>query len=386
MHNPRILIFFLLPGLLISCAPPKNGDTTLNTYGLQLVDSVRINYLGSLMLKDYDPESDHYLAFNEQEGEVFLIDRTGEIVRQFTLQKDGPDAINGFGLNPSFCGGNICIFADKIFTLDREGKVLNRTSIPYPHYWLVIGGHNAAFSLAEKLIYSKPESAEEGWDPQSAYRKMLEGGPMMEVLDTISGEYYPTMYFPETNAFEQELFYGYPTPLIINQGSHWFLSVSNAMEFHVYTEKEQRLVFQRTVRIPARNTYPDQPVPLEQMDTFFEKNGMIYRSPKIHRFLSLKNHFIAFYSKGVSPETKASYNISIPEERMKLMDQFPLEFAVFDSDFENRSVDISVPKSMVFFSALVDKEDYIVALKDQEYAGVEEDFHTLYKFKLVSRE
>jgi len=41
---------------------------------------------------------------------------------------------------------------------------------------------------------------------------------------------------------------------------------------------------------------------------------------------------------------------------------------------------------MVFFSALVDKEDYIVALKDQEYAGVEEDFHTLYKFKLVSRE
>ena len=38
------------------------------------------------------------------------------------------------------------------------------------------------------------------------------------------------------------------------------------------------------------------------------------------------------------------------------------------------------------FSALVDKEEHVVALKDQEYTDVEEDFHTLYKFKLVSRE
>jgi hypothetical protein len=90
------------------------------------------------------------------------------------------------------------------------------------------------------------------------------------------------------------------------------------------------------------------------------------------------------YSKGGSPETKASYDASIPEERMKLMDQYPMEFAVFDSEFENRAVDLPVPKSIVYYSAVVGSEVNIVALKDQEHAGVEEDFHTLYKFKLVS--
>lgn len=386
MHYSKVTLLSLLIGALFSCSPNKNKHAEGPTYELQLEDSIRISYFGSLMLKDYDPETDEYVAFNDQKNEVLILDGTGKIVQSFTLQSDGPDAITGFSLNPTFSAGNICIFADKIYTLNREGTVLNRTKIPYSYYWIVIGGRIAAFSLADKLIYYKPESAEEGRDEQLSYKSMLMGGPMMEVLDTISGEYYPTMYFPETDAFDPELFYGYPSPLITNRGSHWFLSVSNVLEFHVYTENKQQLAFERTIRIPAQNAYLDQPVPLEQMNTFFEKNGLIYRMPQIHRFLPMKDQLITFYSKGVSPEIKASYDVSNPEERMKLMDQYPMEFAVFDSDFENLAADLPVPKSLVYYSALVDREGYIVALKDQEHVGEEEDFHTLYKYRLLSPE
>jgi hypothetical protein len=156
------------------------------------------------------------------------------------------------------------------------------------------------------------------------------------------------------------------------------------LEFHVYAEKDPQLVFQRTVKIPVQNAYLDQPVPLEQMDTFFEKNGLVYRIPQIHRFLQLEDHFLVFYSKGVSPETKADYNVSDPAQRRELVYSFPMEFAVFDSDFENQAVDLPIPKSMGPYDALMEKEGLIVALKDQEYSGVEEDFHTFYKFKLVS--
>lgn len=386
MHYSKVTLLSLLIGALFSCSPNKNKHAEGPTYELQLEDSIRISYFGSLMLKDYDPETDEYVAFNDQKNEVLILDGTGNIVQSFTLQSDGPDAITGFSLNPTFSAGNICIFADKIYTLNREGTVLNRTKIPYSYYWIVIGGHNAAFSLADKLIYYKPEPAEEGRDEKLSYKSMLMGGPMMEVFDTISGEYYPTMYFPETDAFDPELFYGYPSPLIQNRDSHWFLSISNAMEFHVYVEREGKLDFQQTIKIPAKETYLDLPVPLEQMDDFFEQNGRIYRIPQIHQFLPLEEYFIAFYSKGVSPEIKASYDVSIPEERMTLMDQYPMEFAVFDSDFKNLAVDLPVPKSLVYYSALVDREGYIVALKDQEHVGEEEDFHTLYKYRLLSPE
>jgi len=95
---------------------------------------------------------------------------------------------------------------------------------------------------------------------------------MMEVLDTLNGD-YTSMRFPETDAFEQELFYGNPTLRITNQGTEWFLAVNNDLEFHVSSEKEQQLAFQWTFRVSAQYAYPDQPVPLEQMDNFFEKTG-----------------------------------------------------------------------------------------------------------------
>jgi hypothetical protein len=356
------------------------------TYDLQLMDSIRLSYFGSLTLKDYDSETDHYLAFNEQKREVLIFDGEGTIINIFSLQNDGPDAITGYSLNPTFAAGNLLIFADRIFTLDLEGKVLNRTEIPYPYYWIVGGGNIASFSLAEKLLYYKPESAEEGQDLQAAYQGMLKGGPLMEVLDTVSGAYYSTMHFPETDAFGDELFYGYPTPLIQNYGSQWFLSVSNALEFHVYSEKNHRLEFQQTVKVPANNAYLDQPVPLEQMNSFFEENGLVYRIPQIHRFLALKDHFLTFYSKGVSPEKKATYDVSDPAQRLELVNSFPMEFAVFDSNYDNQAVDLPIPKSMDPFSALVNSKGQIVALKDQEYAGVEEDFHTLYQFRLITKE
>lgn len=382
MSNLRLVLITLLATCLLSCSRSQKETTHSPSYSLQLVDSVRIDYMGSLELKDYDRETNRYLAYNQQKKEVLIFDTSGAIQHTFILQDDGPEAISGYGLNPRFSAGNICIFGDKIYTLSREGKVLNRTEIPYPYFWIVGGAHIAASSLGDKLLYYKPEPAEEGQDRQAAYQRMLDGGPMMEVLDTISDEYYPTMHFPETDAFEEGLFYGYPTPLIQNSGSQWFLSVTNALEFHVYSEKEQQLLFEQTVKIPAKNAFTDQPVPLEQMDTFFEKNGMVYRIPQIHRFLPLKDHFIAFYSKGVSPETKAAYDVSDPAQRRELVYSFPMEFAVFVSEFGLRAVDLPIPKSIVPFTAQVDKEGQIVALKDQEQAGVEEDFHTVYKFKL----
>lgn len=383
MLHFRLPLLALLAAGLLSCSRSQKETTDSRSYSLKLVDSLRVDYMGSLELKDYDPETNQYLAYNQQKKEVLIFDASGAIQHTFILQDDGPEAISGYGLNPRFSAGNICIFGDKIYTLSRQGKVLNRTEIPYPYFWIVGGAHIAASSLGDKLLYYKPEAAEEGQDRQAAYRRMLDGGPMMEVLDTISGEYAPTMNFPETDAFEEGLFYGYPTPLIQNGGSQWFLSVTNALEFHVYTEKEQQLLFEQTVKIPAQNAFPDQPVPLDQMDTFFEKNGLVYRIPQIHRFLPLKDHLIAFYSKGVSPETKAAYDVSDPAQRRELVYSFPMEFAVFDSEFGLRSVDLPIPKSMVPFEAMVDKEGQIVALKDQEQAGVEEDFNTVYKFKLV---
>lgn len=386
MSSFRFPLIALLAACLLACSRSQNETAVVGTYALQLVDSVRVDYMGSMELKDYDPETGHYLAYNQQKKEVLIFDFSGTIVHSFTLKDDGPDAINGYGLNPTFAADNILILADKIFTLDLEGKVLNRTEIPYPYYWIVGGGHIAAFNLTDKLLYYKPESAEDGRDGQAAYQRMLDGGPMLEVLDTISGEYIPTMHFPETDAFEPGLFYGYPTPYIGNRDARWFLSVNNALEFHVYAEEEQQLYYQQTVRIPARDAYLDQPVPLEQMHDFFQKNGMVYQIPQISRFLPMEDLFIVFYSKGVSPEMKAAYDVSIPEERLELVHSFPMEFAVFDQDFNNLAVDLPIPKTMVPFTALVDKGEHIVGLKDQEYAGVEEDFHTLYKFKLVSSE
>lgn len=382
MSNLRPTLVALLATCLLSCSRSQKETTDPLSYSIQLVDSVRIDYMGSLELKDYDPETNRYLAYNQQKKEVLIFDASGAIQHTFVLQSDGPEAIIGYGLNPTFSAGNICIFGDKIYTLSREGKVLNRTEIPYPYFWIVGGAHIAASSLGDKLLYHKPESAEEGQDRQAAYQRMLDGGPMMEVLDTLSGDLYPTMHFPETGAFEEGLFYGYPTPLIQNGGSQWFLSVNNALEFHVYSEEEQQLLFEQTVKIPAKNAFPDQPVALEQMDTFFEKNGLVYRIPQIHRFLPLKDHFIAFYSKGVSPETKAAYDVSDPAQRRELVYSFPMEFAVFDSEFGIVAVDLPIPKSMVPFEALVDREERIVAFKDQEHAGVEEDFHTLYQYRL----
>lgn len=125
------MILFLLAGLVISCAPSKNEEVSSGTYELLLEDSIRISYFGSLTLKDYHPQTDRYLALNEQEREVLIFDGTGSIIHAFNLQNDGPDAITGYGLNPTFANGNLLIFADRIYT-GLRGKGFKPNGNPLP--------------------------------------------------------------------------------------------------------------------------------------------------------------------------------------------------------------------------------------------------------------
>ncbi|WP_157243411.1 hypothetical protein [Algoriphagus resistens] len=92
------------------------------------VDSIRVNYIGTLNLMDVNPEFEMVLLFNPQNMKFVSADFDGNILGQFSKERDAPD---GFGFYPMAAGKfnasrNIQIVsASGIFEYDVSGNLLN---------------------------------------------------------------------------------------------------------------------------------------------------------------------------------------------------------------------------------------------------------------------
>src|SRR5690606_18562214 len=152
-----------LPALAIilcyfSCAQ-KEDDVSENSddFRLEIVDSLQIDYLGSLWIQDYDSISKKYIGLTRVDQEILIIDQKGQVTSSFVIPKEGPNSIQGI-FTLSLRNSQVQIFDSNtgFNFLNLDGVIKSKIEIPYPYMFISPGLGRDFNSLGNEIAYLRP--------------------------------------------------------------------------------------------------------------------------------------------------------------------------------------------------------------------------------------
>lgn len=381
---------FLLPLAIALCyfSCGEKGTDSLNTsadFHLEIVDSMRIDYLGNLWVLDYDSSSRSYLAWGNRDKEVLILDSKGKVTSTFDFPSDGPDALQGW-INPiGLRDGNIefNVTNQGFFRYDFQGNRMWKHDLPFDYFYVNGLNGDAFYPLREEIAFLRPEHTEHARD--KSMKNLFEGiygEPILEVIDTVSNVSRVTMPFPPNSMYTDGNFYFWMYPTVIRSESEWLLYFRNELKFWVYREEDGEVNFQREVSLEVSDGVKAIGVPFEKEEEYSmaTENNFPGTIQEVYRS---KDKTIVIYSKGVKEELAQQYDRNEPEGRRELEKLKKNYVAVFDAEFNLLQNDIPVPQGLIFTTILTE-DDEILALKHPDFFETEDDFVIYYKLKVLN--
>jgi len=127
----RYISLFIAYLILVSCSSPnsqkKESESARESYGLEILDSLVVDYIGMMAWSHISPDGNNFLAIDQQKSDILLIGKNGEIKSNINKTGDQPDAIGpNLAARPQFRNNNeIALLGSKgmfIFGFDGHLK------------------------------------------------------------------------------------------------------------------------------------------------------------------------------------------------------------------------------------------------------------------------
>ncbi|SNS46873.1 hypothetical protein SAMN06295967_11070 [Belliella buryatensis] len=380
MKHPLIIVLLALI-LLASCNSEQKGLQNDTDLSVAIVDFIQVAYMGNLFPYDFDAGSGLYLGrWNNNEEYVFF-DDNGKIHNQFILQNDGPNTIK-YAHGVGYMQGEFTILEDQsgITQIGNNGEVLRRIEIP-KDFFFVYGLNFSAKEFEESYIYPRPERDVQTIRDMSLLFGSAYSSPILEVYNPKTNQVRNTMPFPKNSIYEDGNFYNHSFPNVIRNGKEWMLFLLAEMKYFVYKEQDGEVEFVKAVDLQLENAIPMPGVPMKDYAEWYSQKGHIIFG-KIEQLYRRENDIIVIYTKGVDEEISKNYSPDNHTEWMDFIYNIPRYAAVFNQDHQLIKNDIPLPKGLIW-SSVVNNDGDILALKNQDYFGVEEDFVTFYKLNIL---
>ncbi|WP_200974556.1 hypothetical protein [Echinicola sp. 20G] len=370
-----VLLFFW------SCSRSSIKEGLSASYSLEIIDSVQVDYLGNFFLFDYSTDRKLYLGKGYHDNEFLLIDHSGVVKDTVLLRQDGPQAVgwaNAVGFQDQF----MTIFdpINGIVQMDDEGNIRKKIIIPGEYFFLNGYKGKPYFKLGKDIAYYRPERGKANWNNVSNLMEKSYQGTILEVLDTLSGEVRDAMPVPNSSKYHDGKFHGWSFPVVLKRGAFWILYFKGENQFYLFTEENGMLGEFKTVKLNVSNWVEEEGVVFENALKHAEINHGL-KGGSILEIILMDKFILVAYKKGVSREELQNYNLQSKEGKDALSKINELFISVFD--FNGLKItDFLAPKG-IHLSNVVNSEGQWVVTKNQDYNGVEEDFHTLYLMELI---
>jgi len=375
-------IWFLIGYLsifLFSCNKESKSFRSAEDLEFIFSDSIQIDFLGNLFVFDFDREKEVYLG--RSSNEIALFDDSGEIKTQFTFKQDGPNKIYSV-LGIGFLEGKVTVMATQngLSQFAENGEIFYRISIPN-NYTYFNGLSFPAFKIGEEYAYIRPERDGIDWDDLAELMTKTYQNPLLEIYDPKNGTIRNTMPFPSNTVYSSGDFYSWMFPKIIKTENEWLVSFMAEMKYHVYHQVGKEVQYVKSVDLEVKNSIPMPGIAMEKHDQWDEKYSNIVFG-RIEHIFKRENDVILIYTKGVSEDISKNYNRDNQEEYWAFRNGIPRYAAVFDHSHQLIQNDIELPKGIIISSVLT-KEGKILAKRNQDAFGVEENIETFYKLQLT---
>jgi hypothetical protein len=375
-------IWFLIGYLsifLFSCNKESKSFRSAEDLEFIFSDSIQIDFLGNLFVFDFDREKEVYLG--RSSNEIILFDDSGEIKTQFTFKQDGPNKIYSV-LGIGFLEGKVTVMATQngLSQFAENGGIFYRISIPN-NYTYFNGLSFPAFKIGEEYAYIRPERDGIDWDDLAELMTKTYQNPLLEIYDPKNGTIRNTMPFPPNTIYSSGDFYSWMFPKIIKTENEWLVSFMAERKYHVYHQVGKEVQYVKSVDLEVKNSIPMSGIAMEKHDQWDEKYSNIVFG-RIEHIFKRENDVILIYTKGVSEDISKNYNRDNQEEYWAFRNGIPRYAAVFDHSHQLIQNDIELPKGIIISSVLT-KEGKILAKRNQDAFGVEENIETFYKLQLT---
>ncbi|MBN3583139.1 hypothetical protein JYB64_12140 [Algoriphagus aestuarii] len=374
--------FLAVLGVLVfSCSSDKEEETTNRTFSLQIIDSVQVDYLGEMMLLDYDPRSEKYLLTTDSYFEYLEVNDNGEILLHHKFSEEGTSPVNQ-ALGLGYFNGDVTVFnPPKGYYYFRDSAKVGELTIPYPHQSFMMYPKLGMFESGNKIYYPKPwpESLNVNFQEGEFFQALLHL-PIIESQDKSTGDTLGVLKLPETSKLLGDEIHGFPIPVYTMDGDRLLLSMWFEPEIYVYKKVGDQFEFEKTVEITIPDWVPTTSVPLDHADQFFMENQK--KSPgNLTNILVVGDYYLAIYNRGITEDQKSQMGPPT-DGGLALRKMNPNFAAVFDKDFNQLATNVPFPISSNFPS-VVNKEGEIVVSKVAGLSETEDDGIILYKLKLM---
>lgn len=368
---------------LISCGGETEKTSIPKTFSLDIIDSVQIDYLGEMMLIDFDPKTEKYLLSTEFYQEYLEVDAQGKILNHNKFNEDGIDAVSS-PLGLGYFNGDVTVFnPPKGYYRFQDSSKVGEITIPYPHKVFMIYPKLGLFESGDKIYYPKPwpESLainlEEGEFFQAMYRL-----PIIESQDKTTGDTLAALRLPETSPLLGNQIHGFPIPVYTMDQNKLLLSMWLEPRIYVYNKVGDQFEYERTVNVNIPGWVHYDPVPLDKAEQFFE--GFSKKlSGNLTNLFKVGNNYVVVYNKGIS-EAQMSGLGQPNDGGLSRRKKNPNYAAVFDKEFNQLATNVPFPGTSNY-PMVVNNEGELVVSKVAGLSETEEDGIILYTLSLTQK-
>lgn len=378
--NHLIGFFLLLSFVFFSCTSKNSDERFANySYELEIIDSLTVDYMGSLELLSIDPSRDLFLFAGQEQGELLLTNRNGVILQAFKKPIDAPDSFGPYVQGATFLGDTLLVFGVSHFAMyDLEFNLIQKFKKSYAN---------------RGMIYVGFDHLQVGKKDGKSILVAFSGGPQTE-YPTNSKDYYASFNTFDIIDKENKSF----TPIVpfhprsrYSKGAEAFnfIKPSFAVKDNLISFIYQRdsLFFQYDI---ATESYTAEKIPFEKfiINRGFPIGGEEdYDSPKdrggeITQLLQVGDQHLIAYRSGLTLDELPGPEVK-QEERWPAILKLDTEKVIVRNSQGTYSQPFTIPNRCRLVRT--DNLGRIWATQVVEALEFEPDFVTFYELKLVKK-
>jgi hypothetical protein len=389
MRDSLILAFLL--HCFIACnsknpiKDPKDKLSTKNCISFEVVDSIKINYLGVPNIHDIDPVSKKLVFTDrfESSEQIHIAKFDGSIINSFSKFGDMPDSYGKLMSTIRFLNEeSILVYGYKGFsTYDFNGNLLKSQRIvdfQVPDYAPIYMGHGIE-KLDEGFLYVNQVVPP---DIDLSTMAFLEDFNLLEVLYPDNGERKAFFPFPEKSIYRNGKVFFRNSWDPVYDISDDFIYVVLGLDPIIYILEKKppySITSKRNIKFNEFRNFKGSDSFNDDMASFTYR----FKSAFIENIKVIDDFFVVAYFPGYDRfDLEESHSNKSSKERevfqKKIKEKYPLRIAIVDSngqvisDFVPGNLD---PRSMLSRAG----ELWIMEKQDENY---EQDFFRLFKLRL----
>lgn len=373
VKNISNLLFILL---IYSCSAPSQKESQSvksNEWELQILDSIQVDYLGTVDGGDFNKGTG--VIFNFKENKLIKFDESGNVLFEQSYPSDGPGKLqyptqikildNGSIIAASFIGWLYDINDDLSFK--REIK------LEFPTEAKDGGGllKNLDIWNGKIISYYPGRDGANPYDPH-----FFRDHYLLEMIDSETGKSEPLIKIPATSRYSSDKYYERPFLQFGILKNQLYMTLDNEPLVHVYDLSDHNKYL---------HTYNFEPTKFldnrEHSKPYEYVSNSKMLDASIQQFYPTEDGIFVLYTEGISEEIFQQNDLK-DSKNFPLYKNFQRQIIKIINPDSTLSNEINVPYSIGRILNITSLSAPFYAVRNDDYIGEEQEYLTFYKLQL----